>query len=135
MTAIPCSPGDGCADARQPAELSIFHRPAGEQTGRYVVPRDRDQLPEFLAQRGEQLGEVRRQFQRKRSKLIAQCLLVDAREAGSLVGIDERTWRRLDARGQVPAPIKVGKSARWPLRELAKWIQAGCPNRETWEAR
>ena len=109
--------------------------PPDNEPGRYLLPRERGQVPEFLARRGEQLADARREYVRVRRRIIDCCLLVDAREAGDVVGVNERTWRRLDATGQVPAPVKIGRLNRWRLKELAAWVRAGCPDREAWEAR
>lgn len=61
-----------------------------------------------------------------------------------LVGTIEEVARRLDvsrahvarlhATGRLPQPIRLGRSTRWNLAELARWVDAGCPNRDRWEA-
>jgi predicted DNA-binding transcriptional regulator AlpA len=62
-------------------------------------------------------------------------LLVPAPEAGRLSGVSEATWYRLAAAKRVPAPIRLGGRVLWRVAELREWVEAGCPDRRTWEAR
>ena len=64
-----------------------------------------------------------------------QPLLIDAKAVGALLGRCERTVWRDDVAGRIPRPILLGGSKRWNLRELKRWVQAGCPSRNAWEAR
>ncbi len=43
-----------------------------------------------------------------------------------------QVWKML-SRGDLPAPIKLGRSVRWRAAEIAKWLEAGAPTRELWE--
>ena len=63
----------------------------------------------------------------------AEPLLVDARTAARLFGIGLATWRRHDAAGKVPAPVRLGGGVLWRRAELADWTAAGGPDRRTWE--
>jgi len=94
----------------------------------------RDQAADVRERLADRLLQIRRQYRRERAKLIDHCLSVDAKTAGSLFGLSERAWRRLDVTDEVPRPIKIGRSVRWQLKELAAWVDAGCPDRITWEA-
>jgi hypothetical protein len=78
--------------------------------------------------------KLRAMYRRETRRHLDAIMAVDARTAGALFDLSERAWRRLDVTGQVPAPVRVGRSVRWRLKELAAWIRAGCPDRETWEA-
>lgn len=93
-----------------------------------------DQAADVRERLAERLRRIRRQFRRERAKLIDQCLSVDARTAGSLFGLSERAWRRLDVTDKVPRPVKIYRSVRWQLKELSAWTEAGCPDRAAWEA-
>ena len=62
-------------------------------------------------------------------------ILLSARQAAALCGKSLRTWRTWDAAGRIPQPVRIGRSTLWRLDELRKWIEAGCPRREEWEAR
>jgi predicted DNA-binding transcriptional regulator AlpA len=59
-------------------------------------------------------------------------LLLRASQAAQLCGISERTWRTWDHAGRIPSGITIAKSKYWRRRELEAWVQAGCPDRETW---
>ena len=62
-------------------------------------------------------------------------LLLSAAEAAKLCGRCERTWRTWDAAGLVPRPVRIGKAVFWRPEELSQWVQAGCPDRKTWDQR
>jgi predicted site-specific integrase-resolvase len=57
-------------------------------------------------------------------------LLVSAREAAELVGVDEETWRRWDRAGRTPQAVRpTSGCTRWKVTDLQDWISAGCPSR------
>ena len=39
-----------------------------------------------------------------------------------------------DQAGKIPPPIRIGRNVRWDYLELQAWVDARCPDRETWEA-
>ena len=53
--------------------------------------------------------------------------LITANQFAKLLSISERTLYRLKSTGQLPAPIVLGGSVRWRLKEIWKWIDEGCP--------
>jgi predicted DNA-binding transcriptional regulator AlpA len=61
-------------------------------------------------------------------------LLLRAPQAASFCSIAIRTWRMLDANGRIPRSIHLGRSAFWRRKELQDWVDAGCPDRVTWDA-
>lgn len=62
-------------------------------------------------------------------------LAVPAREAARLCGWSLRSWRSADARGLVPASVRLGSRRKvWPIEELRVWLAAGAPPRERWES-
>jgi predicted DNA-binding transcriptional regulator AlpA len=58
---------------------------------------------------------------------------VGAAAAARLAGVSQATWWRLHASGRVPRPNKLGGRTLWRVRELREWVEAGCPDRKTWE--
>ena len=51
-----------------------------------------------------------------------QRLLISADTLSHLLGISTRTiWRRLNC-GDIPKPVRLGKSVRWRLSEIKSWI-------------
>lgn len=62
-------------------------------------------------------------------------LLYTAAQAAKLCDRCERTWRTWDAAGLVPRPVRIGKAVFWRPDELAGWVEAGCPDRKTWDQR
>jgi predicted DNA-binding transcriptional regulator AlpA len=61
-------------------------------------------------------------------------LLVGADVAGPMCGRSEASWWRDLAAKRIPAPIKLGGRTLWRVQELRDWVDAGCPDRRTWEA-
>ena len=65
----------------------------------------------------------------------AQPLAVDAKRLAPLLCCSVRQIRSLDAGGRIPSPVTIGaRSRRWRLKTIDDWLQAGCPDRSTWEA-
>jgi excisionase family DNA binding protein len=52
--------------------------------------------------------------------------LIDAREAGRLLGCSWRTIYRLSDAGKIPAGLKLGALRRWDAAELDAFIANGC---------
>lgn len=61
-------------------------------------------------------------------------LAIDAIEVSRLLCISSRHVSNLNKTGRMPRPLKLGRSARWDLRELCDWLAAGAPSRDEWEA-
>lgn len=57
------------------------------------------------------------------------------RDASALLGISQASLRRHRAAGLVPAPLEIGGRVLWLEAELLAWLDAGCPDRKTWEER
>jgi predicted DNA-binding transcriptional regulator AlpA len=63
-------------------------------------------------------------------------IAVNASEAARLCGFSRGHWHRLDSAGLVPRPVRIGGGCpRWVVSDLAAWMEAGAPNRATWELR
>jgi predicted DNA-binding transcriptional regulator AlpA len=41
---------------------------------------------------------------------------------------------RDDAAGRIPRGFRIGRAKRWLKSEIDEWLQAGAPDRRTWEA-
>ena len=54
--------------------------------------------------------------------------------AARLLSMSGRALRRADQCGKVPAQVRIGRNVRWHKSELVAWCDAGCPDRQTWEA-
>ena len=61
--------------------------------------------------------------------------LISADELANLLSASTRTIRRLDSAGKLPEGIKLGGLKRWRRKEIAEWIEAGCPHRSDWVQR
>ena len=54
--------------------------------------------------------------------------------AALLLGISDRQFRRLAAKGLTPAPLKLGKRLRrWSVQTLREWAADGAPVAHRWE--
>lgn len=59
----------------------------------------------------------------------ALALLITEKELQQLTGFCHATiHRRCDA-GDMPRPLKIGRSNRWRRADIIAWIDAGCPKR------
>ena len=63
-----------------------------------------------------------------------QPLAVSAKQLAGMLDLSVRTIRTMDAAGKLPRGIRIGRSVRWPVDELRAWLDAGCPDRASWEA-
>lgn len=54
--------------------------------------------------------------------------LVDMKYITSLTGMTDKWFYALIKRGTFPKPIKLGRSSRWCLTDIEKWINAQCLN-------
>jgi excisionase family DNA binding protein len=53
--------------------------------------------------------------------------LLDVDAVAKLLTCSPRTVWRLSDAGKMPAPVRVGRLVRWPLKVLMEWIDRGCP--------
>ena len=56
-------------------------------------------------------------------------------ELALTLGISVRHVWRLNKKGKLPRPIRLGKSVKWSIREISDWIDNKCPDLKTWEAK
>ena len=54
-----------------------------------------------------------------------QPLAIDAKTLASSLRISLRHLRRLQASGQLPAPIRLGRAVRWRLSSIEEWLAKG----------
>lgn len=60
-------------------------------------------------------------------------MLLSAEDLAGELRVSVRSIRRMDATGELPAPIRLSSRAvRWRRAELRAWIEAGCPPRDEW---
>jgi predicted DNA-binding transcriptional regulator AlpA len=69
-----------------------------------------------------------------RATSAVEALLVSAAVAGPMCGRSMASWWRDHGAGRVPAPVCLGGRTLWRVEELRSWVEAGCPDRRTWEA-
>ena len=62
------------------------------------------------------------------------CLLLTAAAVGEMLSLSKRQIFRLNSSGKIPAPIRIGASPRWRENEIVEWLQAGAPDRKTWNS-
>lgn len=61
-------------------------------------------------------------------------LLVSAAELAHLLGISRSTVWSWHASGEIPLPLRIRGATRWRRAEIARWVEAGCPGRQRWNA-
>ena len=57
-----------------------------------------------------------------------------ANEVAEWIGISKTTWVRSNIAGKTPRGLRLGRLVLWDRAELERWLEAGMPNRVTWEA-
>ena len=62
-----------------------------------------------------------------------QPLAIRAKELAALLGVSLRQVWRLNAAGKLPRPVRLGGAVRWLRKEIEAFVEAGCPDRQTWE--
>jgi predicted DNA-binding transcriptional regulator AlpA len=62
-------------------------------------------------------------------------LLLTARWLATLTARSERSVWRDHVAGLLPRPVRLGRAVRWRRDEILAWIEAGCPDRQAWDAR
>ncbi len=60
-------------------------------------------------------------------------IAIDAAGVAALLSVSERHVWALHSSGRLPRPVSLGRSRRWVVEELQRWLKAGSPNRTTWE--
>ncbi|MFA8018010.1 helix-turn-helix domain-containing protein [Bremerella cremea] len=53
--------------------------------------------------------------------------MLTAEQLAKVLQVSERTLRRLISSGKIMSPTRIGRQLRWPLVEISKWIEQGCP--------
>ena len=56
------------------------------------------------------------------SKPAEEQLLLTVKEVASLLHLGERTIWKLNATGEFPAPVRIGRAVRWDRREIDGWL-------------
>lgn len=60
---------------------------------------------------------------------------ITQKEAAKVLRIGKTTYGIWKAQGLIgPEPLKIGRTIRYPVGEFLEWIEAGCPNRNRWQA-
>ena len=49
-------------------------------------------------------------------------LLLNEKEVGEITGLSRSTLRKLWAEGTLGAPLKIGRSIRWPMADIAAFV-------------
>lgn len=62
-----------------------------------------------------------------------EALTVSAKELAIMLGVSVRQIWRLNAAGMLPRAVSLGGSRKWLRKEIEAFLEAGCPDRETWE--
>ena len=59
--------------------------------------------------------------------------LLSTRAVAKILSLSSRTVHRLNSSGLIIKPLRISGSVRYVKSELMAWIEAGMPNRQTWE--
>ncbi len=61
-------------------------------------------------------------------------LVADAKALAQMLQSSLRAIRAWDSSGKLPTPVRMGGKVVWRLDEIRAWLDAGAPDRKTWEA-
>jgi predicted DNA-binding transcriptional regulator AlpA len=61
-------------------------------------------------------------------------MLMNDKKTAEELGISRRKLWTMNSMGQLPAPIRLGRSVRWRTDDITEWVRLGCPSREVFEA-
>jgi len=59
----------------------------------------------------------------------ANPLMLTAAGVAALLACSTKTVYRLNDRGALPSPVRIGGLLRWPRAAIEQWIAEGCPSR------
>lgn len=68
---------------------------------------------------------------KRRRKLPA--LAVDARGLAAMLGLGKRSIDTNNAAALIPRPFRLFGRVLWNVAEIRRWLDAGSPDRQTWE--
>lgn len=68
-------------------------------------------------------------------KVAEDAVMIDVLGIARMLLVSPKSVRRWCESGLIPAPLRFGRILRWRHAEIHAWIDAGCPDRATWEAR
>ncbi len=60
--------------------------------------------------------------------------LISAKTVAKRLSTSVRTVWRYRSAGRLPETVTIGGSVRWIESEISAWINAGAPDRKTWNA-
>ncbi|MFH0983722.1 MAG: AlpA family phage regulatory protein [Planctomycetota bacterium] len=60
--------------------------------------------------------------------------LLNVRQVAAALGLSARQIYKLVAAGRFPAPIRLARSVRWSEAVIVRFVEAGCPSVEDFDA-
>ena len=66
-------------------------------------------------------------------ELTSNPIAFSPEELARRLAVSRRHIYRMNSSGKLPRPIRLGRSVRWILPEINAWLQAGAPDRKTWD--
>ena len=60
---------------------------------------------------------------------------LDVGQVAMVLDVSKRSVYRLRDGGRIPAPLRIGRSARWRATGIDDWTERGCPFRRRADAR
>jgi hypothetical protein len=70
----------------------------------------------------------------EKAKPPIQRLLLSNEEAAEALGLSRNSFHAISSNGKLgPLPIRLTARPQWSAKELAAWVDAGCPGRDQWQ--
>jgi predicted DNA-binding transcriptional regulator AlpA len=54
-------------------------------------------------------------------------------DVAKILNCARRTIFRFISLQKMPAPLHISNTSMWPAKDIARWIEVGCPSQKTWE--
>ena len=55
--------------------------------------------------------------------------LLNVSQLATFLCLSVRTVWRLNAKGELPKPLRLGRSVKWRKNEIIQWLASNCPSR------
>ena len=65
------------------------------------------------------------------SKPVTSTLLMTFKQLAFELQLSKRALYRLRSQGDLPSPLRLGRSWRWRTKDIEGWVAAGCPSGAT----
>lgn len=74
------------------------------------------------------------QAKTSKAKTLQAVQLLNSADLMAMLNIGKSAFYQMKSEGRLPKPVKIGTIQRWRLADIERWLNAGCPTAEKFEA-